>query len=97
MDIRIRQNIFLITDKIYNKVSTNVISVSSGSLAEGLDLPGSDTDIMWIINGVTVIQNVQHMHRSPWRTTLLMEDDTYSDVHLTTNNSYYVVIDLFLV
>ena len=75
MDIRIRQNIFLITDKIYNKVSTNVISVSSGSLAEGLDLPGSDTDIMWIINGVTVIQNVQHMHRSPWRTTLLMEDD----------------------
>ena len=75
MDIRIRQNIFLITDKICNKVSTNVIRVSSGSLAEGLDLPGSDTDIMWIINGVTVIQNVQHMHRSPWRTTLLMEDD----------------------
>ena len=75
MDIKIRQNIYLITDKIYNKVSTNVIRVSSGSLAEGLDHPGSGTDIMFVIKGVQVIQNVQHMHHSTPFTTLLMEDD----------------------
>jgi fructose-1-phosphate kinase PfkB-like protein len=40
MDIRIRQNVFLIKDKIYNKVNTTTTVVFSGSLAEGLDLPG---------------------------------------------------------
>lgn len=34
MDIRIRQNVFLIKDKIYNKVRTNATQVSSGSLAK---------------------------------------------------------------
>jgi hypothetical protein len=38
MDIRIRQNMFLIKDKIRNKVNTNITTVSSGSLAEGLNL-----------------------------------------------------------
>jgi hypothetical protein len=38
MDIRIRQNVLLIKDKISNKLSTNITIVSSGSLAEGLDL-----------------------------------------------------------
>ena len=42
MDIRIRQNMFLIMDKIYIKISTKTTRVSSGSLAEGLDLPGND-------------------------------------------------------
>jgi hypothetical protein len=36
MDIRIRQNMFLIKDKIYNKVNTEKTQLSSGSLAEGL-------------------------------------------------------------
>jgi len=52
MDIRIRQNMFLIKDKIYNKVNTEKTQVSSGSLAEGLDLPGSDIDVMYILIGV---------------------------------------------
>ena len=75
MDIRIRQNIFLIQDKIYNKTCTAATRVSSGSLAEGLDLPGSDRDIMLVLNDVQVIQYVQHMNRSSQDTTLLMEDD----------------------
>jgi hypothetical protein len=63
-------------DKIHNKVNTNTTRVSGGSLAEGLDLPGSDIDIMSVLNGVQVIQNVQHMNRSaPYSTTLLAEDD----------------------
>jgi len=56
-------------------INTNITTVSSGSLAEGLDLPGSDLDLMFIINGVKVIQNVQHMNRSARYTTLLTEDD----------------------
>jgi thiol:disulfide interchange protein len=36
MDIRIRQNMFLIKDKIYNKVNPEKTQLSSGSLAEGL-------------------------------------------------------------
>ena len=75
VDIRIRQNMLLIIDKIFNKVRTNIIRVSSGSLAEGLDLPGSDIDIMGVLNSVQVIQNVQHMNRSARCTFLLMDDD----------------------
>ena len=74
MDIRIRQNILLIIDKISNKVNTDITQVSSGSLAEGLDLPGSDIDCMCVLNAVTVIQDVQHINRSSICTTLLMEE-----------------------
>ena len=75
MDIRIRQNIFIIKDKITNKSSTRMTHVSSGSLAEGLDLPGSDMDIMLVQSNVQVIQNVQHMNRSAQCITLLIEDE----------------------
>jgi hypothetical protein len=75
MDIRIRQNAFLIEDKIYNRVNTEITQVSSGSLAEGLDLPRSDVDIMIVFNNVNILQNVQHMNRSARHTTLLIEDD----------------------
>ena len=75
MDIRIRQNLFLIKDNIINSANTKVTTVSSGSLAEGLDLPGSDIDIMFVLSGARVIQNVQHMNRSARYTTLLMDDD----------------------
>jgi hypothetical protein len=65
----------LLKDAIFNKVHTNKTQVSSGSLAEGLDLPGSDIDIMFVLNEVQVKQNVQHMHRSArYSTTLLMKD-----------------------
>jgi hypothetical protein len=62
-------------DKIHNKVKRDYTSVSSGSLAEGLDLPGSDVDIMLVFNCVTVIQDVQHINRSSIYTTLFMEED----------------------
>ena len=75
MDIRIRQNVFLIKDKIFNRVNTEITQVSSGSLAEGLDLPGSDIDIMFVFNSVNILQNVQQMNRSARRTTLLIDDE----------------------
>jgi hypothetical protein len=75
MDIRIRQNIFLAIDKINNNVCTDITQITSGSLAEGLDLPGSDMDIMLVFNDIHIIQNVQHMYRSARYTIFLMEDD----------------------
>jgi hypothetical protein len=75
MDIRIRQNVLLIQDKIYNRVNTSTTIVSSGSLAEGLDLPGSDLDIMLVYNHVHILQNVQHMNRSARHSTLLIEEE----------------------
>jgi hypothetical protein len=75
MDIRIRQTVLLIRDKISNKVDTALTLVLSGNLAEGLDLPGSDIDVMFVLNDVQVIQNVHHMNRSARLTTLLVDDD----------------------
>jgi hypothetical protein len=60
---------------ISNTVNTKITTVSSGSLAEGLDLPGSDIDIMIVFNIVNILQNVQHMNRSARHTTLLIKDD----------------------
>ena len=45
------------------------------AFAEGLDLPGSDMDIMRILNNVQVIQNGQHMHRTARYTNLLLVYD----------------------
>ena len=66
---------FLIMDKLYDKVHTDRSQVSSGSLANGVDLPGSDIDVMYVLNRVQVIQNVQHMNPSAHHTILLAEDD----------------------
>jgi hypothetical protein len=74
MDIRVRQNMFLIKDKISNKIDTVITQVSSGSLAEGLDLPVSDIDTMFVLKRVKIVQNVQQINYSARCTTLLMED-----------------------
>ena len=74
VDIRIRQNILLLIDKISNKINTSMTRVSSGSLAEGLDLPGSDVDTMFVLNDPPVIQDVQHLNRSSIYIALLMEE-----------------------
>jgi hypothetical protein len=63
-----------------NSISSSIRKVvrralSSGSLAEGLDLPGSDMDIMLVFNNVHILQNVQHMNRSARHSTLLIEEE----------------------
>lgn len=73
IQIRNRQRVFIIQELI-NGVSPSDIQVTtSGSLAEGLDLPGSDIDKMYIINGVHVIQNVRNI--KPQFLTLVMVTD----------------------
>jgi hypothetical protein len=66
---------FLIKDTIANNVNTDITQVSSGSLAEGLYLPGSDMDVMFVLNHVQVIHNIQLINLSAQCTTLLMVDD----------------------
>jgi hypothetical protein len=59
--------------EIFEKYIPFVVSTKSSGEAEGLDLPGSDMDIMFVINTVNILQNVQHMNRSARHTTLLIE------------------------
>ncbi|CAC5390097.1 unnamed protein product [Mytilus coruscus] len=58
---------------INNECAPYVTTISSGSLAEGMDLPGSDVDVMRILTDVHVVQNIQHIKSSFQYTSLLME------------------------
>ncbi|XP_063407286.1 uncharacterized protein LOC134691024 isoform X2 [Mytilus trossulus] len=75
MHIRNRQRLFIIEDMIQNLLQTYMPRISSGSLAEGLDLPGSDIDIMFVFKTVDVIQNVRNINHTIQHTTLVMEPD----------------------
>ncbi|XP_052085883.1 uncharacterized protein LOC127723344 [Mytilus californianus] len=76
IDIRKRQQLFIIHDKIFNISRSDLTEISSGSLAEGLDLPGSDIDLMYVIKHVDVVQDVKNIIHPVQRTTLVMETDT---------------------
>ncbi|XP_076071818.1 uncharacterized protein LOC143043351 [Mytilus galloprovincialis] len=49
--------------------------ITSGSLAEGLQLPDSDLDIMIVIGNVDVLQNERNIKYPIHCTTLIMETD----------------------
>ncbi|CAC5397485.1 unnamed protein product [Mytilus coruscus] len=80
IDMRTRQRLFIIQDMIFNAINYNT-QISSGSLAEGLDLPGSDEDIMYVLNEAVVIRNVRntkylhHCKHSLQHTIFVMETD----------------------
>ncbi|XP_063406946.1 uncharacterized protein LOC134690806 [Mytilus trossulus] len=79
IDIRTRQQLFITDDMIQNATwrsdGNNLKVISSGSLAEGLDLPGSDMDIMVLIENVDVIRDVRNIKHPVQITTLLMENN----------------------
>ncbi|XP_071144229.1 uncharacterized protein [Mytilus edulis] len=76
IDIRKRQIMFILHDKIYNAHEENITKISSGSLAEGLDLPGSDVDIMLVDEVVNVTQIERNIKHPVQRTEVFMETDT---------------------
>ncbi|VDI58926.1 Hypothetical predicted protein [Mytilus galloprovincialis] len=76
IDIRKRQKLFIIKDMIQNTNKSIITKISSGSLGEGLDLPGSDVDIMHVLKNVDVIQKVRDIKFPIQRTTLQFETDT---------------------
>ncbi|CAC5377870.1 unnamed protein product [Mytilus coruscus] len=75
IDIRKRQRLFIIHDMIVNACMPDHTRISSGSLAEGLDLPGSDVDIMYVNNRYNVIRGVRNIKYPIHRTSLVMETD----------------------
>ncbi|VDI24636.1 Hypothetical predicted protein [Mytilus galloprovincialis] len=77
IDIRNRQQLFNIQDSIANAQAQKPFTqISSGSLAEGIDLPGSDIDIMYVMKEIDVIQDVRNIKHPVQRTTFLMETHT---------------------
>ncbi|XP_063406035.1 uncharacterized protein LOC134689995 [Mytilus trossulus] len=75
MDIRSRQRLLIIHDMMYNLRGNHKTIISSGSMAEGLDLPGSDIDAMCLFNDVDVIESKRNIKHPIQNTTLLMESD----------------------
>ncbi|VDI57544.1 Hypothetical predicted protein [Mytilus galloprovincialis] len=76
IDIRKRQLLFILHDKLYSTNDKNLTQISSGSLAEGLDLPGSDEDKMFVDDVVNVTQIERNIKHPVQRTEVFMETDT---------------------
>ncbi|XP_071142715.1 uncharacterized protein [Mytilus edulis] len=76
-DIRLRQRLFLVQDVITNSMhpATGFTHISSGSLAEGMSLPGSDLDIMYVLHGIKVVNREQDIPIPNEFATLVMEID----------------------
>ncbi|CAC5373591.1 unnamed protein product [Mytilus coruscus] len=75
IDIRMRQRLFIIHDMIVNACVSDTTKISSGSLAEGLNLPGSDRDIMYVNHRYDVIRSLNNIKYPIHRTTFVMETD----------------------
>ncbi|VDI07353.1 Hypothetical predicted protein [Mytilus galloprovincialis] len=75
IDIRTRQRFFIIHDMIVNSFLPDWKQISSGSLAEGLDLPGSDVDTMFEVNIFEAVQNVRNIKHPIERDIFEMETD----------------------
>ncbi|VDH94023.1 Hypothetical predicted protein [Mytilus galloprovincialis] len=77
IDIHKRQQLFIIEDLIHkNSTDRRTATISSGSLAEGIDLQGSDIDIMCVIKSLDVVQDERNIKHPVQRATLVMETDT---------------------
>ncbi|CAC5389560.1 unnamed protein product [Mytilus coruscus] len=75
-DIRYRQRLFLLKDIIESIMDiSNLQHITSGSISEGLDLPGSDLDIMFVIGDVEVVNIAENIKFSRKYTNLMMETD----------------------
>lgn len=75
IEIRTRQRLFCITDMITNIGFSGSTSISSESLAEGIDLQGSDLDMMIVNKTVDVTRSVRTIKHQLQNKTVLMETD----------------------
>ncbi|VDI01960.1 Hypothetical predicted protein [Mytilus galloprovincialis] len=69
--VRTRREIFTSKDLVEN--TTFATSISSGSKAEGLDLKGSDYDMMYLFNFVRVYESLNAAHSNPYKIPLVMD------------------------
>ncbi|CAC5406621.1 unnamed protein product [Mytilus coruscus] len=77
LDIRNKQRLCIVHDRIANACAMHYgcTQITSGSLAEGLALPDSDIDTMYVINKLELIQNVRNTKHPINRDILVMETD----------------------
>lgn len=78
LNIHIRQRLYIINDKLVNQSclgQSKMTKISSGSLSEGLDLPGSDVEVLYFLKNVNVVQSLQNIKHPIQHTTLEMESD----------------------
>ncbi|VDI76260.1 Hypothetical predicted protein [Mytilus galloprovincialis] len=75
IEIRTRQRLFIIKDMISNAYPTQRPQISSGSLSEGLNLPGSDIDIMFVVPECEVVQNARNIKHPIKHSTCVLETD----------------------
>lgn len=73
-----RQKLFILNDLISEICGFGCTRIYSGSLAEGLDLPGSDYDCMYVLKDFTVVQNLGRVPCRLGVVTFLIE---YDDNH----------------
>ncbi|VDI54292.1 Hypothetical predicted protein [Mytilus galloprovincialis] len=76
LHLHVKQLLFILHDTIYNANDESATQISSGSLAEGLDLPGSDVDIMFVHDAVYVTRIEKNIKHPVQRTEVFMETDT---------------------
>ena len=74
-DIKLRQRAFEIMDIVNGFGDDDSVSISSGSLPEGLDMRGSDEDMMLLLKYVDVIPSMTKENPSQKVTKLYMEMD----------------------
>ena len=74
-DIKLRQRAFEIMDIVNGFGDDDSVSISSGSLPEGLDMRGSDEDMMLLLKYVDVIPSMIKENPSQKVTKLYMEMD----------------------
>ncbi|XP_071148294.1 uncharacterized protein [Mytilus edulis] len=93
--IRMRQKIIKVIDLLRQRTLNHYTFITSGSLAEGLDLPGSDRDAMTVDNTVIIVQNLKKIYLHSQKLILLMEKDNqhygFTKLKLiTSNDNVYV-------
>lgn len=62
-DIRSRQDMFKYMDIVNGFGDSDSISISAGSLSEGIDLKGSDEDIMLVLKNIDVVPVEDNQHK----------------------------------
>ncbi|CAC5387855.1 unnamed protein product [Mytilus coruscus] len=71
IDIRNRQLLFILHGKIWNATDVDIPQISNGSSAEGLNLPRSDVDFIFVDEVVSVTQILRNIIHPVQRTNLL--------------------------
>ncbi|XP_076084393.1 cyclic GMP-AMP synthase-like receptor [Mytilus galloprovincialis] len=94
--VRTRRDIFSAKDIVDNTCTISTTFISSGSKAEGLDLKGSDYDIMILANFLLVYESLNNVQYDPRDIILFMDtnDTTPGFTKLKLANKSHLDVDV---